>query len=49
MHVNTEERQKCENFRKKTFESEHTMICLLFASDDVMPRTQTTKQFVEEC
>ena len=25
------------------------MICLLFASDDVIHGTQTTKQFVEEC
>jgi len=33
--------------RKKVPESAHPMICLLFASDDVISGKQTTKQPVE--
>jgi len=39
--------KKYENRGEKASESAHPMICLLFASDDIIPEKQTTKQPVE--
>jgi len=43
IYLNIEEHQKIRKFRKMASETTHPIICLLFASDDVIPGKQTVQ------